>query len=225
MPRDIVHLSNRVKYQFPINCQFNGEALSAIYESSFGFKTNGRFVEIGASNGYDYSNTWGLSEIGWAGIYVEPVPSLAEACRIRHAKNLGVKTICAAAGSSDGRGKLWMIPSWGTATSNQPAAVEVCGKPEEIECEIVTVDSLLIQEMCPSVYDLLVIDVDFGETEVLKGMTLSKFTPKLVIIELHELSDHHPMSIPIQEFSDQYFSNGGYEKIYKDAINTLYRLK
>jgi hypothetical protein len=74
-------------YQFASNCQFNAEDLNRIYQEAFGFRSHGSFVEVGASDGESYSNTCGLADIGWEGIYVEPVKELAKKCRLRHRKN------------------------------------------------------------------------------------------------------------------------------------------
>jgi len=54
--------------------------LDEIYLKNFGYKTDGTFVEIGAYDGHSISNTSFLADIGWKGIYVEPVKEYYEKC-------------------------------------------------------------------------------------------------------------------------------------------------
>ena len=208
-------------YQFAINCQFDGKVLSDIYTKYFGpTKLDGRFVEVGASNGQDYSNTCWLADVGWYGLYIEPVVELANKCKKRHPYP-NVRVINAAAGSRDGETILYMIDSWGTATSNVMAAVQINGHVNPIKSPVYKLDSLLSILEWPRGFDLLVIDVDFGEIDVLKGFRISHWYPKMVIIELHEESKH-PLSEEVRQFAAPYFANAGYEKIYADHINTIF---
>ena len=57
-------------YVVPENCQI--KHLADIYERYFGNKENGVFVDIGAYDGYTYSNVWGMVKKGWSGVCVEP---------------------------------------------------------------------------------------------------------------------------------------------------------
>lgn len=58
-------------YRPPINCQI--PHCAAIFEELFGLKRDGFFVEAGAYDGESFSNTSFLADIGWRGVYVEPV--------------------------------------------------------------------------------------------------------------------------------------------------------
>ena len=46
----------------------------AVYENYFKNKTNGYFVDIGAHNGIELSNSKFFEDIGWTGVCVEPNP-------------------------------------------------------------------------------------------------------------------------------------------------------
>lgn len=210
-----------MSYNFPINCQFNYADINGIYEDTFGpDKTDGFFVEVGASDGESYSNTCGLADKGWSGIYVEPVRELAAKCGKRHEDN-DVVVMEAAAGGNYHQGVLYMIPEWGTVTSNRHAAEAISKKPTEYSTPVVTLDSILELGAVPYGFDLLVIDVDFGEVEVLRGFSIWNWTPKLVIIELHD--EHQPLSHAIQAYALPYFEEFGYARIYKDGINSIFR--
>lgn len=210
-------------YNFTMNCQFRAEDLDRIYTDAFGpDKKDGTFVEIGASNGKDYSNTCCLADDGWRGVYVEPVATLANACRQNHAKNK-VQVFTAAAGRVNANTPLWMIPEWGTATSNAHAAAVISKKPEMFWSSIITLDTILMCAGIDKGFDLLVIDVDFGEIEVLSGFRIKHYQPKLVIIELHD--EGQPLSDEIRQFAAPYFEGAGYDKIYKDGINTIFKVR
>src|SRR5947209_8265810 len=75
--------------------------LADIYMQHFGYKTNGTFVEVGAYDGESISNTVFLADIGWEGVYVEPIPEHARQAEIRHAGN-DVKVFTVAAGDDEG---------------------------------------------------------------------------------------------------------------------------
>jgi FkbM family methyltransferase len=216
-----------VNYPFIRSCQFDGPVLDGIYQAAFGYKEDGLFVEAGASNGEDHSNTWGLSRIGWRGIYIEPVASLASACQANHQHNPLIKTIHAAAAAHDGAGTVWFIPEWGTSTLNEQAAATISPHPLAQPCRMIKLDTVLAAEGWPARYDLLVIDVDFGEIEVLRGCNLQRWRPTLAIVETHEKTMdtgiRHPFSGAVLDFANAFFAAAGYQKVYADYINTVFR--
>ena len=57
-------------------------------------------------------------------------------------------------------------------------------------------------------FDLLVIDVEGGEAGVLAGFTLSRWLPKLVIIERPPVPNC--------------FTEAGYKSVFEDWINTVF---
>ena len=61
----------------------------------------GTFLDIGAYNGEDYSNTMCLVERGWSGIMVEPGLEAFQALLARHGRANNLKLIHATVG--DGR--------------------------------------------------------------------------------------------------------------------------
>lgn len=57
------NLSTTTKYSIVPECQI--PTLPEILEEHIGFRTDGRFVEVGAFDGFKWSNTYMLAEIGW----------------------------------------------------------------------------------------------------------------------------------------------------------------
>jgi hypothetical protein len=50
-------------------------------DAHFGAKRAGFFVEVGAYDGVNLSNTYHFEQCGWTGVLVEPDPDMAERCR------------------------------------------------------------------------------------------------------------------------------------------------
>lgn len=70
-------------------------------ESIIGGRRGGRFLDVGAHNGIDTSNTYALeTQLGWTGVCVEANPELAHQCRQNRP---GSQVIEAAAWSSEAR--------------------------------------------------------------------------------------------------------------------------
>ncbi|MCX8505445.1 MAG: hypothetical protein ORN98_02375, partial [Alphaproteobacteria bacterium] len=69
----LAKMDHRHYYPMANDCQIKD--LAKHYENLFGKKDKGVFVEIGAFDGQEVSNTAGLADLGWRGVYVEPVPA------------------------------------------------------------------------------------------------------------------------------------------------------
>lgn len=65
----------------------------------FGHKRECFFVEVGAFDGVNLSNTYHFEQIGWSGVLVESDPDKAASCRASRPASRAFQ--CAAVGSSD----------------------------------------------------------------------------------------------------------------------------
>lgn len=212
-----------MQYVVHPTCQIDPGVLDRIFQETFGYKTDGIFVECGAYDGKTYSNTWGLAKIGWRGLYIEPDPDNMARCFKEHEHNDKVGLCMCAAGDRNETDVPLFQAGWGSALSKN-AYMEVS---KEITTTMHTLDYLLPRWNIPEAFDLLVIDVEFHETEVLRGMTLERWRPRLVIIELHEENRFGwptELSKPHAEFANEYFRET-YDKVYCDHINTIFRRK
>jgi hypothetical protein len=66
--------------QFSEPAVFPDHAEIALKEEFFGDRP-GYFVDVGANDPKDISQTWHLEQKGWQGILIEPQPALAEKLR------------------------------------------------------------------------------------------------------------------------------------------------
>jgi FkbM family methyltransferase len=177
---------------------------------------NGWFVEAGANDGFQQSNTYYLARFkGWKGLLVEPVPHLAKACQKRRKesqvvmcalgppeltggtlkiRNAGLmSTVCGALGDDEMEKKR---AAKGQAVQGLPIIEEVNEVP------VRTLTEVLENSLTPSQFDLLSLDVEGYEVEVLRGLDLVKFQPRCLCIEVfdthreevaHLLSPHYTL--------------------------------
>ncbi len=90
-PRSVESVSKASFFQPDSTCQV--AHLGFIYELFFGQKLDGMFVEVGAFDPTELSNTSCLADRGWSGLLVEPVPDHAERCRLHYAANPSVDVV------------------------------------------------------------------------------------------------------------------------------------
>jgi FkbM family methyltransferase len=209
-------------YKTSPTCQI--ATLPQIYQSVFGDDHIGTFVEIGAYDGLTYSNTYGLAEMGWRGLYVEAVPEYCGSCRHNHADYENIDVVCACVGS--GEDATLYIAGEYTTTSQEfidlvPAGWHITYSGGEM-VQTITLDRLLDKHWHEhKETDLFVIDVEGGEMAVLNGLTMDYWRPKMVIIEACE---RHPK--PDRRINapgiNAYFRHAGYNKIYSDDCNNIY---
>lgn len=203
------------------NCQVTN--LNEIYLKYFGYKTDGFFVDVGAYDAIDTSNTWGLAEAGWRGICYEPVILSYNQCVQAHSYHR-VKSILTCIGNR--KGKVDFYVAGALSTYNEDYYNSDYWKRDyrnavKITSDIITLDeSLQINEVSPE-FDLLSLDVEGSETDVLTCFDINYWKPKMVIVEVQELHPAHELTLQAP-FINKYFQDAGYEKIYCDAINSIY---
>jgi len=205
-------------YEMVGNCQV--ENLNQIYLDYFGYKTDGVFVEVGAYDGYNFSNTWGLARAGWKGFYIEPIQEYVQACMNNH-KGHNVSVIQKAVGNFSGTVRMQIA---GTLSTYDDFYIKssVWGsqyKNNTVEVDIDTLDNILLTRVIHDEIDVLVIDTEGSELKVLEGFDLEYWRPKMVIIEAHEKNPYKELTLLVPDI-DNYFSS--YRKIYAGEVNSIY---
>ena len=208
-------------YKTSMTCQI--PTLPEIYKAYFGEDYIGSFVEVGAFDGITYSNTYGLAELGWKGLYIEAVPEYAGKCRKTHDGRDNIKVVNACVGQHFDNVELMVGGEYSTYNKsfadNKPQGWGV-NYGRTFETRTMPLDAILMAHWEGDI-DLLVIDVEGSETDVLKGFWLAEWKPRMVIIEAHE--QHRNEHLRSQaEFINAYFSRYDYRKIYSDDCNNIY---
>jgi FkbM family methyltransferase len=216
-------------YAQPRACQL--PVLGGLYELIFGERRDGTFVEVGAYDGETYSNTSCLADLGWRGLYIEPIPAACERCRQRHAANPHVSVLQCAIGAADGTATVWQNGPCSTLSDDEHALNMREGRILEAEVQRVDVplrrlDGVLAETGIAPGFELLVVDVDGSEEAVFAGIDLARWRPRFLLVELVEDSPHFansPDLIAAARRVRTHIEAQGYGEIYRDCANTIFR--
>lgn len=159
---------------------------------------NGFFVEAGANDGFQQSNTYYFEKLrGWHGVLVEPIPELAAECR----KNRRGPVVEAALVAEDTPGATVPIRFAGlmsvlanpTASAIDPeqhvrTGLEVQHLPGSYTVEVParTLSAILDELGVTREIDLLSLDVEGAEIGVLRGIDWARHAPRFICIEVRQ---------------------------------------
>ncbi len=172
---------------------FPWQVENALKAEFFGPLQTGFFVEVGANQPQQGSQSWQFEQIGWRGVLVEPQPDLAE--RLRQSRRAHV--VAAACSSPANAGTTMTLHVLGPHSSlNRELAVTGVVAQSTIEVPVRTLDEILEQADAPAPIDFVSIDVEGHEVEVLSGFDLVRWRPRLVLVEDHvtNLATHRSLS-------------------------------
>jgi len=155
----------------------------------------GYFVEAGANDGYQQSNTYSLERIhGWRGVLVEPVPDLHREAVLERPGARVFNCALVAAGYTEPEvtlryGGLMTVVGGSREDDREWVAAAHAVAQEEREHEFSvparTLSSLLDEVGAPHV-DLLSLDVEGYEPQVLAGLDLERHAPRYVLVEIRD---------------------------------------
>lgn len=206
--------------------------LAFLLEKYLGRRNDGTFIEIGAFDGVHASNTWGLAARGWRGCYVEPVPHHARECVANHRNHPGIDVVEVAI-TGPNRTSVELTVAGPLTTGHQqlaeaygviPWAREQINGATRITVPATTADSLFESWLQGDRrrLDLLVVDVEGMELEVFSGLTLERWRPTVLIVEL---MDNHPeiseASVPDARLYRDILAKD-YLVVFKNTLNTVF---
>jgi len=165
-----------------------------------GEKTGGFFIEAGGNDGVSQSNTLYFERyLGWRGLLVEPVPLLAEQCRVNRPHALVEN---AALVSSDFIGTtvemrychLMSVVKGGMHTREEEDAHIAPGtKVQQIETYEFSAPARTLQSILDrhgiTAADLFVLDVEGFEAPALRGIDFDRFVAHNLLIEARYRDD------------------------------------
>ena len=159
---------------------FSHKLEDQLKESFFNGERNGFFVDVGANEPVNGSQTWRLEQLGWRGILIEPQPDLAE--QLRQHRRASVYSFACSSPSNAGRSMPLHLA--GVHSSFRPQHfVAGMRRYGVVEVPVTTLDQILSDANAPTPLDLVSIDVEAHELEVLDGFDLKRWQPRLILIE------------------------------------------
>lgn len=177
-------------------------------------KSSGTFIEIGASDGKNLSNTYLLEQLGWTGICVEPIPEKFELLQ-KNRKSINVNK---AAYNVSGKQIEFTIAEYSllSGITNEFDA----HKPEkdtsrQILVETITLNDLIHQSGLPSFIDYLSLDTEGSEYEILKVLDFSKYTFGTIHVE-------HNRIVPKREKIRSLLVSHGYTFLQENKWDDYY---
>ena len=173
--------------QFMERALFPAHVETRLKDEFFDGARNGYFVDVGANEPEEGSQSWHLEKRGWQGVLVEPQPRLAQQLKERRS----AAVFACACSSPQNAGKMLPFQVAGIFSSlNLNFFVADMRREQIIEVPVRTLDDILEEANAPTPIDLLSIDVESHEIDVLNGLTLTRRQPRLIVIEDIVLNRH-----------------------------------
>lgn len=193
-----------------------------ILHETFGEKKDGFCIEVGGYDGITGSNTYFFEKLGWQCLVIEPIYEYCE--KIRSARSCEVYNV--AVSDEDGEAEFaiaegievlsTMLSTLETNTYQFERIKKDHGRIKKIIVKTKTLNSILEAKSYPKI-DFISIDVEGHEMEVLKGFSVEKFLPRIMIIE----ANSRKMKREISEYLDKF----GYIRCNKTGSNYWFAIK
>lgn len=185
----------------------------------FNEKKQGLCIEVGANDGVNDSNTMYFESIGWNCILIEPNPVLCK--MIRASRNATLVEVAA----SDKNGETLLFVAEGAERAHGVSTINA-GEDElnkiksygftykEVKVQTKTLDEILIGLKPSSKIDFISVDVEGHELDVLRGFSLDRWTPTVILVEDNSNFEDAAVS--------NYLSKFGYFRFKRTGVNDWY---
>lgn len=158
-----------------------------IVQMFLGWKRNGYFVEFGATDGYDISNTYLLEkEFGWTGILAEPAKQWHSALSKNRNCNIDHGVVWRANEpvlfNERHRGDASVAVEY-LNPDDEPTGFDIL---KQYELPGITLTSLLEKYNAPGDVDYISLDTEGNEIEILRAFDFGKYKVKFFSVEHNE---------------------------------------
>jgi FkbM family methyltransferase len=204
-----LHLINKVVTGH-YNLSFSQSGEDKVYTHFVDVSKKGFYIDIGANEPINLSNTFFLYNKGWRGITID-----ADLDLIKQHRKIRIKdrAICAALAAEHGEREFFQFEHSAYNTLNEEVYNHVKTGLKVVKSETIStvpLNHILIEnnDFIPAEIDLLSIDVEGLDFEIIRSLDFDRFSPKFVIIEMHNLD----------------LSNLDKDPLYKFMLEKKYRL-
>ncbi len=157
----------------------------------------GFFIESGANDGYEQSNTFYLARrFKWTGLLIEPIPELASHCKAIRKESTVIQC---ALGDSNTESDSITIERAGLMSvvqnslgDSEHAHFELAKKHQgdfigqPITVPLSTLSAVIDQHAPNQTIDLLSLDVEGYEPQALRGLDFSRHAPRFICVEAND---------------------------------------
>jgi FkbM family methyltransferase len=184
-----------------------------------GMKRNGYFVEFGATNGLDFSNSYLLEKgFAWRGILAEPARIWHDALRANRSAEIDLSCVWSKSGDSL-RFCESRAPELSTIRTFAEKDFHALSRKDSREYDVETISliDLLEKHASPREIDYLSIDTEGSEYEILKAFDFQRYRISVITCEhnygrsrddIHRLLSSHGFErkmVSMSKFDDWYF--------------------
>jgi FkbM family methyltransferase len=172
-----------------------------------GEKKDGYFVEFGATNGVDLSNSYLLETVGWSGLVAEPSKGWHQALIKNRKCSIDLRCVWDGSGqtisfSETSAGEFSTVAEFRHSDHNNRSHAK------EYTVETVSLNDLLEQHKAPSHIDYLSIDTEGSEHIILRALDFKKWTFGIITVE------HNFAAIRRQQIHGL-LSDNGYRRVFE----------
>lgn len=190
-----------------------------ILAKMFAQHEHGACIEVGANNGVDGSTTLYFEDSGWDCMLIEPNPALCKEIKIRRNARLFECAASSEIGSAtlhvaQGEGNAHAVSAIGDRGMAAQIFKEHGFASEPIDVPTRPLDDLLEEAGWQPEIEFVTIDVEGHELEALKGFSLKKWKPQILIIE-----DNASMR---DSSVRDYLEKRGYVRFRRTGVNDWY---
>ena len=178
----------------------------------------GRFLDIGAYDGYNYSNTMALVERGWEGIMVEPGLEAFQALLKRHGGNPKLTLVHAAIGPHV-LGQFWNNPTTFSTTEQSNTKKFGGERFEEFWVPNVPIEALLYR--FPGPIDVLSIDTEGTSANLFTAFPFGYWHPQVVCVE-HDAWWNSEWDMGRFNILEDFAESKGYHREYSNEENVIF---
>ena len=199
-----INLFNILKYENDSLSQYKQDLFVL---SELEFKKNGYFVEFGATNGKDISNTFLLEKIfNWKGILAEPAKQWHT--ELLKNRNCDIEKDCV---WSDSNIKLEFVELGVLSTLGkfQDSDNHNRSNSRKYLVNTISLNDLLKKYDAPSKIDYLSIDTEGSEFDILKSLDFDKYKIKIITVEHNHTNQRDKIF--------KLLSKNGYKRVFTEV--------
>jgi FkbM family methyltransferase len=175
------------------------------------------FVDVGANNGFYGSNSFPFVARGWRSILIEPHPRAFERLQKLHAGKKRTTCLSIACAAKEGEFPLYLSKgddtSRATLCTDDSAIFQRVRSTDYKMVRVERLETVLKAHGIPEDFGILSIDAEGMDYEVLLGLDLERWHPRLIVTE-----DYKPKA----EIKSKHLTEHGYEQVANCDANSFW---